>query len=72
MAFAATWIDLKITMLSEVRQQHSYAFIYMWNIYDTMNFAEQVLTQTLKNVGFPKETGPRVGGWAGGLGWRRY
>ena len=33
MAFAATGMDLKITMLSEVRQtQTSYAINYMWNL----------------------------------------
>ena len=42
MAFAATWMDLDIIMLNEVRQT-SYAITYMWNlIKDTMNlFAEK-------------------------------
>ena len=42
MAFAATWMDLEIIMLNEVRQT-SYAITYMWNlIKDTMNlFAEK-------------------------------
>ena len=37
MSFAATWIDLEITILSEIRQrQISYDITYMWNLkYDT-------------------------------------
>ena len=34
MPFAATWMDLEITKLSEVRQtrQITYDFTYMWNL----------------------------------------
>ena len=37
MPFAATWMDLEITMLNEVRKRHiSYDITYMWNLkYDT-------------------------------------
>ena len=37
MLFAATWMDLEIIILNEVRQrQIPYDFTYMWNLkYDT-------------------------------------
>ena len=35
-------------------------------------FAEQMLTQTLKNLGIPKETVWGVRGCAGALGWKTY
>ena len=30
--FAATWVDLEITILSEVRERQIYAIIYVWNL----------------------------------------
>lgn len=40
---------------------------------DTMNFfAEEILTHRLWKTSFPKETGCRFGGCAGGLGWKCY
>ena len=34
MPFVATWMDLEITILSEVRQRHiSYDITYMWNFF---------------------------------------
>lgn len=34
MLFAMTWIDLEITILSEVRErQTSYGITYMWNLF---------------------------------------
>ena len=51
MAFLATWMDLEIIMLSEVRQtQTSYAITPIRNLEkkDTMNFfAEQKVTHRL-------------------------
>ena len=41
MSLAATWMDLEIIILSEVRQrkQISYDFTYMWNLkQDTKEF----------------------------------
>ena len=32
MTFAATWVDLEISILSEVRQRKTYDITYMWNI----------------------------------------
>ena len=32
MPFAATWMDLEITMLSEVSQTTLYDITYMWNL----------------------------------------
>ena len=84
MAFAATWMDLEVIMLSEVslivRQQHICYHLHVESKKkkkkkkDTLNFfAEQILTQqTLKNLWFPMETGQGAGGWAEGLGWKCY
>ena len=52
MAFAATWMDLDIIMLSEVsqtgRQQHHMLSLTCGiEKKDTMNFAEQILTHRL-------------------------
>ena len=72
MAFAATWMDLEIIMLSEVRHWNTniLASTYMWNLKnDTMNlFAEQKLTHSLWKTLFPKETGCGVVAWV--LGWK--
>ena len=62
MAFAATWIDLEIIMLSEVRHETplSYAITYMWNLkkgHNELLCRTDTDSQTLKNLGFPKETG---------------
>ena len=72
MAFAATWMDLKIIMLSEVSQtmRHQHQILSLTcgiSKKDAMNFfAEQILTQqTFKNLWFPKEIGWGVGGQAG-------
>ena len=43
MSFAATWMDLEITKLSEVSQrQISYDIAYMWNLkkIDTINYIQ--------------------------------
>ena len=62
-AFATTYMDIESIMLSEVsytvRHQHNMLSLVCGILKkDTMNFfAEQILTQTLKNLWFPKETG---------------
>ena len=33
MPFAATWIQLKIIILSEVSERQTYAINYMWNLF---------------------------------------
>ena len=54
MAFAATWMDLKIIILSEGSQrQISYDITYMWNLkYDTNFFIykTEIDSQTQKKI----------------------
>lgn len=54
MPFVATWVDLEITTLSEVRQrQTSYNITYMWNLKkDTNEVICRIETdsQALKNL----------------------
>ena len=62
MAFAATWMDPEIIMLSEVsqivrHQRHMLSLTSGILKKDTMNFAEQILTHRLKNLWFPKGFG---------------
>ena len=70
MAFSAIWMDLEIIMLSDVSQtvRHEWLMLLLTCEIlkkDTMNFfAEQILTQTLKNLWFPNETG---WGWGDAL-----
>ena len=74
MAFAATWMELEIIMLSEVSQTMSYAITYMWNLKkDTMNFFEEQIP-THKSEKRMVSKGDRLGvrGWAGGLGQKCY
>ena len=49
MQFAATWIDLEITILSEVNQKERQILCttYMWNLkYDTNEFIYKTETDT--------------------------
>ena len=68
MPFAATWMDLEITILSEVRErQISYDITYMWDLKknDTneLIYKTEADSQTQKtNLWLPK--GKR--GWRGG------
>ena len=69
MAFSAIWMDLEIIMLSDVSQtvRHEWLMLLLTCEIlkkDTMNFfAEQILTQTLKNLWFPNAAGLGVGEW---------
>ena len=50
MPFAATQMDLKIIILSEVRQRKQIYIIYMWNLKnDTKERIYKIGTQTLKS-----------------------
>ena len=79
MAFAATWMDLEIIMLSEVKSDNetptSSAITYIWNLkkgHNELLCRTETDSQTLKNLYFPNETGWGLGGCAGGLGWKWY
>ena len=37
MPFAATWMDLEVIILSEVRQRQLYDITYMWNLKNSTN-----------------------------------
>ena len=54
MPFVATWVDLEITTLSEVRQrQTSYNITYMWNLKKDTNEVicrTETDSQALKNL----------------------
>ena len=68
MAFAATWMNLAIIMLSEVSEtKASQAISYMWNLKkDRMNlYAEQNILTNLEKLMVPKEDQL---GW--GIDWR--
>ena len=75
MTFAATWMDLKIIVLSEVsqmvRHQHQMLSLYMQNIkkgHNELLCRTDTDSQTSKNIWFSNETGWGVGGCMGGLG----
>ena len=62
MPFAATWMDLKIIILSEIRQrQIPYDITYMWNLkYDTNELiykTETDLHTQKTNLWLPKGKG---------------
>ena len=66
MAFAATWMDLEIIMLSQSDSETptSYAFTYMWNLkkgHNELLCITDTDSQTLKNLWFPNKTGLGTG-----------
>ena len=77
MPFAATWMDLEIIMLSEVKSDNetptSSAITYIWNLKKGHNehlCRADTDSQTSKHLRFPKETGWGAGGCTEGLGWK--
>ena len=47
MHFAATWMDLEIIILSEVRErQISYDITYMWNLNNFVNDTDELTDKT--------------------------
>ena len=74
-AFLATWMDLEIIMLSQLDNETptSNANTYMCNLkkgHNELLCRTDTNSQTLKNLGFPKERGWGLGGSAGGMGWK--
>ena len=66
MAFVATWMDLRISILSEVRwRKISYVITYMWNTKknDTDGLMYETETHSLQktNLCLPKGQGGREG-----------
>ena len=76
LAFLATWMDLEIIMLSEIRLETpiSNAITYIWNLKkgQTELCRTDTDSQTLKNIWFPNETSWGLGGYTEGLGWKCY
>ena len=66
MPFAATWMDLEITKMSEVRErQIPYNIIYMWNLkYDTSELIYKTETDSQT-----QRTDLWLPGWGVGEGW---
>ena len=77
LAFLATWMDLEIIMLSQSDNEGptSNAITDMWNLkkgHEEFLCRTDTDSETLKNLGFPNETGWGVEGCTGGLGWKCY
>ena len=75
MEFAATWMDVEIITLSEVRQWHTNVICYHLHVESKKGYNEFLCrtdtdSQMLKNRWFSKETSFRGEGWAGDLGWK--
>ena len=66
MPFAATWMDLEIIILSEVKsdreRQISHDIIYMWNLkYDANEFIKQKQTHRHRKQTYDYQAGKEVG-----------
>ena len=65
MVFAATWMNLEITMLSEINES---PITYIWNLqtgYNELLCRLDTDSQTLKKYAFLRR---QVGGWGDGMG----
>ena len=76
-AFAATWMDLEIIMLSDIRQWDSnikccYLHVESKKGHNELLCRTDTDLQTLKNLWFPNVTGWEVRGCTEGLGWKCY
>ena len=67
-AFAATWMDLEIIMLSEVSQTMRHQYQMLSLSCDELLCRTDTDSQTLKNIWFPRETGWGIGECTGGRG----
>ena len=74
MAFAATWMDLETTMLSEVSHtmRHQHQMLSLTGGMFELICRTDTDSQTLKNLWSPKETVCGVGGCTGVVGWKSY
>ena len=69
MAFVATWINLKIVLLSEVSQtekrQISYDFFYMWDLKNWCNVSnfKRAKIESIKREFMLRGGGPHVHPW---------
>ena len=79
MAFAATWMDLEIILLSEVSQtvRHQHQMLSLTCGIQKKGHYELLCrtdtdSQTLKNLWFSNETGCGVGECAGVVGWKSH
>ena len=57
MSFAATQMDLEITILSEVTQKNKYDITYMWNLIKISLFTQQKPTQKISKANNGYERG---------------
>ena len=57
MSFAATQMDLEITILSEVTQKNKYDITYMWNLIKISLFTQQKPTQKISKSNYGYERG---------------
>ena len=68
MTFAATWMDLEIIIVSEVRERQIYDITYLWNLkFDTNEFIYKMETNSQTQRTYSWLSGGR--GCRGGMNW---
>ena len=68
MTFAATWMDLEIIIVSEVRERQIYDITYLWNLkFDTNEFIYKMETNSQTQRTYSWVSGGR--GCRGGMNW---